>query len=160
MKDADFLGLVVGCDGKLRVSEGRKKQAWELKVPQTLRELRSLLGFTSFFKKFIPDYFAITKPLLECLRKNSFRIGDEQVESVKRISKAIGNASELILPDFNEKFKLYTDASGEAIGAVLTQEFKDEEVPIEWNSRPLIQAERNYTVTGKECLAVVWAKKI
>lgn len=156
MREVDFLGIDMGSDGRLKISEGRRKQAWELKVTENLKELRSLLGFTSFFKKFVPDYFTITKPLLESLKKNSFKIEDEQRMAVKRITEAIGNANELILPDFNDEFKLYTDASGESIGAVLTQELENEEIPIAWISRPLVQTERNYTVTEKECLAVVW----
>ncbi|GFT15534.1 retrovirus-related Pol polyprotein from transposon opus [Trichonephila clavipes] len=57
------------------------------------------------------------------------------------------------LPNFSEQFNLFTDASGVGIGAVLQQNQK----PIAFASRTLNKAERNYTVTERECLAVIWA---
>ncbi|GFX08800.1 retrovirus-related Pol polyprotein from transposon opus [Trichonephila clavipes] len=52
-----------------------------------------------------------------------------------------------------EQFNLFTDASGVGIGAVLNQNHR----PIAFVSRTLNKAERNYTVTERECLAVIWA---
>ncbi|GFV75436.1 retrovirus-related Pol polyprotein from transposon 17.6 [Trichonephila clavipes] len=59
----------------------------------------------------------------------------------------------LQLPNFQEQFSLFTDASGVGIGAVLNQNHR----PILFASRTLNKAERNYTVTECECLAVIWA---
>ncbi|GFW10247.1 uncharacterized protein TNCV_1849641 [Trichonephila clavipes] len=57
------------------------------------------------------------------------------------------------LPNFSEQFNLFTDASGVGIGAVLQQNKK----PIAFASQTLNKAERHYTVTERECLAVIWA---
>ncbi|GFU75928.1 retrovirus-related Pol polyprotein from transposon opus [Trichonephila clavipes] len=59
----------------------------------------------------------------------------------------------LQLPNFQEQFNLFTDASGVGIGAVLHQNHR----LIAFVSRTLNKAERNYTVTERECLAVIWA---
>ncbi|CAB0040663.1 unnamed protein product [Trichogramma brassicae] len=62
-------------------------------------------------------------------------------------------------PDFSRPFKVQSDASADAIGAVLTQDQEDGEHPIVYISRVLNAAERNYSTTERECLAVVWAIK-
>lgn len=74
----NFLGLDIKAGGKIAISEDKRRAAMNLKVPVNIRELRSLLGFVSFFKRFIPDYLAIVTPLLICLKESSFKIEEEQ----------------------------------------------------------------------------------
>jgi len=59
--------------------------------------------------------------------------------------------------DFNKKFRLYTDASNYAIGAILCQYDDSEEYVVYYLSRVLKGPEINYSVTEKEALAVVWS---
>ena len=65
----------------------------------------------------------------------------------------------LSYPDFTKPFIIYTDASGTELGAVLSQVKEGKECVISYASRSLNSAEKNYTVTDQECLAVVWAIK-
>jgi len=65
-------------------------------------------------------------------------------------------ASVLSYPDFTKPFTIYTDAFGIGLGAVLSQEQDGKERVISYASRSLNSAEKNYTVTDQECLAVVW----
>ena len=60
-------------------------------------------------------------------------------------------------PDFTKPFVLTTDASGFAVGAILSQGKIGQGKPIAFASRTLNQAEQNYSTIEKELTATVWA---
>jgi len=65
----------------------------------------------------------------------------------------------LTYPDWNKPFILTTDASNEAIGAILSQGIISKDKPLTFVSRTLNKAETRYSTTEKELLAIVWATK-
>jgi len=69
--------------------------------------------------------------------------------------------SQLLLqyPDFSKPFILTTDASNDALGAILSQGEIGRDLPIAYASRKLSKAERNSPTVEKELLAVVWGCK-
>jgi hypothetical protein len=62
-------------------------------------------------------------------------------------------------PEFSKEFILTTDASNEGIGAILSQGQIGKDFPIAYSSRNVNKAERNYTTSEKELLAIVWGIK-
>ncbi|GFY21367.1 retrovirus-related Pol polyprotein from transposon gypsy [Trichonephila clavipes] len=76
----------------------------------------------------------------------------EAQKAFDAVKSPITEAPVLKLPDFKKPFELFTDASSMSIGAVLNQEQK----PMVYAPRTLNSAVRNYTVTDRERLAVVW----
>ncbi|GFS61550.1 transposon Tf2-9 polyprotein [Trichonephila clavipes] len=109
---------------------------------------------TGWYQKFIPRYADICEPLYQLKKKGAkFNWSGEAQDSFDKIKRTLMEAPVLQLPNFSEQFKLFTDASGVRIDAVLQQNQK----PIAFASRTLNKAERNYTVTERECLAVIWA---
>ncbi|GFX19531.1 transposon Tf2-8 polyprotein [Trichonephila clavipes] len=75
------------------------------------------------------------------------------MDAFDKIKRALTESPVLQLPNFKEQFNLFSDASGVGIGAVLSQNHR----PIAFASRTLNKEERNYTVSERECLAVIWA---
>jgi hypothetical protein len=75
------------------------------------------------------------------------------------LKSRLTNAPLLQYPDFNQSFIVTTDASGYAIGAILSQGKLGQDRPIAYASRTLNEAELNYATVEKELLAIVWACK-
>ncbi|GFU64573.1 retrovirus-related Pol polyprotein from transposon 17.6 [Trichonephila clavipes] len=107
-----------------------------------------------WYQKFIPKYADICEPLYRLKKKgDKFNWSTEAQDSFDKIKRALTEAPVLQLPNFTEQFNLFTDASAVGIGAVLNQNHR----PIAFASTTLDKAERNYTVTEREFLAVIWA---
>ena len=113
----------------------------------------------SYYRKFVSKFSELVAPLTTLTKKNtSFVWNAEHDDSFTNIKNALSNTPILCYPDFDKSFKLHTDASDTAVGAMLTQ-FDDVERPIGYYSRKLNSAEQNYTTTEKEALAIVSAVK-
>ena len=107
--------------------------------PKTLGEVRQLLGMFNFFKTNIPSYSIIIKPVQEKLkgftsdvnRNTAVDIGEKGKEAIKRVKKILSSRPVLAYPDWNtiEDFplKVYSDASKEGFGIVITQCQKDDD---------------------------------
>ena len=129
-------------------------------VPETVSQVRSFLGFVNFFRRFVPRYAEIAAPSDEVTGKNvQFSWNDGRQNSFDGLKTALLNPPVLKLADTSRPFEVYTDASDLAIGAVLMQSDDQGNHPMAYASRKLTAAEKNYTITERETLAVVFALK-
>ena len=127
---------------------------WPQPIDKT--QVRSFIGLCSYYRKFIPKFADIARPLHKLTEKNvKFQWTDECQRSFELLKQKLVSAPILASPDFNEPFILDTDASNDAIGAVLSQVIDGKERPIAYASKALSKSERRYCVTRKELLAVV-----
>ncbi|UYV84069.1 hypothetical protein LAZ67_X001057 [Cordylochernes scorpioides] len=127
-------------------------------TPKTAHEVRSFMGLCSYYRRFVKDFANKAKPLHDLLRNNvKFFWSNEQEQSFQILKSAL--TTDPVLGHFKEDAEtlVHTDASGYGVGAVLTQLVEGKEKPIAYASRTLNAAERNYSTTERECLAVVWA---
>lgn len=128
-----------------------------LTPPTNVKEVRRCLGIASWYRRFVPDFSKTVHPLTALLKKRKhFRWGPEQQEAFEELKRKLTEAPVLTYPDFSQPFILQTDACDYGLGAVLTQEIGGQERVISYASRTLSKAERNYSTTEKECLAIVW----
>lgn len=155
-KEVVFLGHKCSENGAL--PDPSKVECVELyPVPKTLKQVQSFLGLTNYYRKFIPNFSDIVAPLTQLLRKGvKFQWSVNCQTAFEKIKLALVSPPILKYPDFDKPFLLTTDASNEALGAVLSQGEIGSDQPIAYASRTLSKSERNYDTTEKEYLAIVW----
>jgi hypothetical protein len=116
-------------------------------------------GMAQFYRKFIKNFAGIARPLYDLLKvKQKFLWSVACQEAFDTLRTALTGEDIMIYPDFTKKFYLATDASDISLGATL-QQYDDlgNLKPIAYAGRSLKPAEKNYTVTHNELLAVVWS---
>ncbi|GFX45320.1 retrovirus-related Pol polyprotein from transposon 297 [Trichonephila clavipes] len=109
-------------------------------------------------KRFIKGFCYLAEPLQSLLKSGvEFHWGLEEVEAFNSLKKALTSDPVLGMYDERASTEIHTDASGYGIGAVLVQIQNNVEKVIAYASRTLTKAEKNYSTTERECLAIVWA---
>lgn len=157
--ETDFLGHVISADG-VKPNPEKIKAISKYPIPKTPTEIKRFLGLLGYYRKFIPDFARITKPLTQCLKKGSkIKLDKNYTDCFEHCKTLLTNDPILQYPDFNKEFLLTTDASNVAIGAILSQGSVGTDKPIAYASRTLNSSELNYSTIEKELLAIVWATK-
>jgi len=158
-KEVSYLGHVIGQAG-VRPDEKRIKAVRDYPKPKITRELKDFLGLAGYYRRFIPNYSKIARPLMELLKKNTPYIWDDKTEEAFITLKTLLTTEPLLqYPDFTRLFLLIMDASNDAIGAILIQGPIGKNLLIAYMSRTLNNAERNYPTVEKELLAILWGCK-
>ncbi|GJR02245.1 reverse transcriptase domain-containing protein [Tanacetum coccineum] len=125
--------------------------------PTTPTEIRQFLGLAGYYRRFIKDFSKIAKSLTELTQKNKKYIwGEDQETAFQLLKQKLCEAPILALPEGNDDFVVYCDASHQGLGAVLMQREK----VIAYASRQLKPNEENYTTHDLELGAVVFTLKI
>ena len=127
-------------------------------APQTKKQVKQFLGFANFYRRYIPRMADLAAPLNYLTRDDvDFKWTEECDEAFNKIKKALINYPVLRLPRFDREFYLTTDASRTGISCILEQRSSSGILlPVAYYSRALNKAERNYSTTELECLAIVW----
>ena len=159
-KRLEFLGHMVSEDG-LSPDPAKVDKVQNFPVPTNVKTLRGFLSLASYYRRFIQGFSQYAVPLYQLLRKNVvFSWQETQQQAFQYLKNKLTSAPVLAYPDFDREFIVHTDASTVGLGAVLSQkEEQGLEHAVAYASRSLNKAERNYTTTEQECLAVVWAVK-
>ncbi|KAH9704470.1 hypothetical protein KPL70_011475 [Citrus sinensis] len=151
------LGHVVSIKG-IEVDKAKIEVISKLPQPKTVRDVRSFLGHVGFYRRFIKNFSAISKPLCNLLLKDApFEWNDDCQKSFEKIICLLTSAPIMQSPDWSLPFELMCDASDFAVGAVLGQRMDGKPFVIYYASKTLDSAQMNYSTTEKELLAMVFA---
>ena len=151
-----FLGHVISNSG---VSTDPEKISsivnWP--TPTNVTELRSFLGLASYYRRFICRFAEVAAPLHRLQEKAiSFQWSEQCNTAFETLKRRLSSAPVLAFPRSSDTFILDTDASEHGIGAVLSQNQHGVERVIAYGSRTLTKSERNYCVTRRELLALIY----
>ena len=160
LTEVEYLGHVVSEQG-IRADPRKVKAVQQFPVPQDVKSLRSFLGLASYYRKFVPGFAKIARPLHALTKKDvPFAWSHNCQKAFNDLKELLSHSPLLVFPDFSKPFVLETDASGAGLGAVLAQKQEDGSVhPVAYASRSLQPHEKNYGITELEGLGVVWAVK-
>ncbi|RVX11516.1 Retrovirus-related Pol polyprotein from transposon 17.6 [Vitis vinifera] len=144
--------------GGIEVDKAKVELIAKLPSPTTVKGVRQFLGHAGFYRRFIKGFSSLSKPLCELLAKDAKFIWDERCQhSFDQLKKFLTTTPIVRAPNWQLPFELMCDASDFAIGAVLGQREDGKPYVIYYASKTLNEAQRNYTTTEKELLAVVFA---
>lgn len=155
-REVAYLGHII-CSEGVRPDPDKIKSVTEFPNPKNPKNIKQFLGLVGYYRRFIPNFSKIAKPLTDLLKKDkAFTWLSKHQEAFNALKLSLCEEPILQYPDFNRPFILTTDASGYAIGGVLSQGEIGKDLPIAYTSRVLNNAEQNYSTIEKECLAIVY----
>lgn len=160
MRSVHLLGFCISEGGRKSLDPRKVANTQQWPRPQTGKDIERFLGVVNYFRTHIPKAALLTSPL-DALRKTPdlqkvWKTCHEH--AFQNIKKALRHAPVLYQPDFRRPFLVATDASNSGIGAVLYQlDDNGNKRHISFMARSLKPAEKNYGITKKELLAVIFA---
>lgn len=154
-QELEYLGHIVTSHG-VKVDPRKIEVMLKWPRPNNISELRGFLGLTGYYRKFVRHYGTMARPLTNLLKKGRFGWNDEAERAFSQLKEAMTTTPVLAMPNFSEPFTIETDASGEGIGAVLTQQGR----PLAFMSQALGVTKLSWSIYAKEMLAILQAIRI
>lgn len=145
-----FFGLVFKKSG-ISPDPAKVSAIRESNSPANAGELRSFLGMTSYFPRFIPNYSTVSEPLRRLTRSDTdWKWTSEQEHAFKSLTNLMSSDVVMGYSNYNKEIKRVVDASPVGLDAILTLEEKVEA----YASRSLSESESRYSQTERK---IVWA---
>jgi len=155
-KSITFLGHVVNREG-IQPDLGKIEAVLHFPTPKNVTSIRSFLGLTCYYQKYIKGYSSLASPLFELTRKDAAFVWDVNCEQAYQALKvALVDAPVLTRPNFRRTFWLDVDWSPKGVGAILSQKEGKFEKVVAYASKSLTDAQRRFHPMEGECYALIW----
>lgn len=162
-----FIGHVVSEEG-VEMDPDKTERVINWPKPKTPEEVRKFLGFVGYYRRFIENFSRISRPLTDLMptpmkktkrktKTKEWKWGEPQDQAFETLKKHLTSSPILGYANSSLPYELHTDASGDALGAVLYQQQNGHKRVISYASRGLNKAEKNYPPHKREFLALKWA---
>jgi hypothetical protein len=110
LKEVAFLGHIITNRG-IAVDPSKVSDVLKWEPPRTVSEIRSFLGLTGYYHRFIEGFSKIVKPLTTLLEKDmEFKWTSACQSSFEELKKRLTTAHVLVMPDLQKSFDIYCDA--------------------------------------------------
>ncbi|UYV75940.1 K02A2.6-like [Cordylochernes scorpioides] len=153
--DDIILGHIISAEG-VQIDTEKTETVRMGPTPKDLTQLRSFLGLCTYYRRFIPGFSNIARPLHRLTESGRpFVWTPDCQRAMEKLKEMLVAAPILAYPRPGDSFILDKDASNTGIDGVLSQVQEGSERVIAYFSKTLSQPERNYCVTSKELLAIV-----
>lgn len=127
-------------------------------VPTNADEVRRFVAFCNYYRNFVPNFAGIAKPLNDLLKKNvKFEWTDKRQKAFENLKSHLLSPQILRYPDFSKEFIITTDASNVGCGAVLSQDYDGNDLPVSYGSKTFNKAESKKHTIYQEMIAIHWA---
>jgi hypothetical protein len=163
VRKAVFAGFQISEKG-VSITDDKVRAAQLLQPPRVMSEVKSILGFLSFLRDYVPYYCDLLAPIQELLTTEGQTKGmdikpywtDDHQRAFEAAKRLLSNSDILAFPDSSKDYVLYTDASKKAMSAVLMQEDDNNHLhPIAYWSKSFRGSQKNWAALVKEARAVL-----
>ncbi|CAJ2651612.1 unnamed protein product [Trifolium pratense] len=124
MEKVNFLGHVISKEG-IAVDPAKIDTVLSWKQPQTVTDIRSFVGLAGYYRRFIEGFAKIVALMTQLTRKDQpFAWTDKCEASFQLLKKLLTTSPVLVLPQSDEPYEVFCDASYQGLGCVLMQHKK------------------------------------
>jgi hypothetical protein len=122
IKEVSYLGHVISAEG-IVVDPRKVQEVLDWKSPRSVTQICGFLGLAGYYRRFIPNFSKIDKPMTKLLEKEAkFKWSPQCEEVFLTLKQLLTTAPVLAQPDIEKSFDVYCDASSTGIRGVLMQD--------------------------------------
>ena len=156
-KEIEYLGHTVTPEG-IRPCDDKVKVFQELQPPTTVREVKGLIGFASYHRRYVRNFSKIVRPLTALTKKNrEFIWTTECQNTLDKLKEILAEQPLLYHVTIDKPYIHYTDASDVAVGATLVQEDEEGEHVVYYLSSALTPMQSRWPIIEREAWAIIFA---